>query len=515
MIEAPLHAAPRRTEQAWLPALAGVAAAGLGLGVAELVAGLLSRTLTPVIAVGEAFIDRVPTWLKDLAVEWFGTADKTVLIGGVLVVFAALSAGIGVLTARHRGVGLSAAAALGAVAALAVASRPDSSAGDLLPTIVGAGVSLIALDRLAGRVPAAEVAPDAADGRRTFLRTVGIVGGLGLVAFYAGRWLGRRRSSVEESRDAVALPDQTVEEPPGVDLGVEDAEPWQTPNEVFYRIDTALAVPLVQAETWGLRVHGLVEREVNLTFDELVDMGLVERWVTLTCVSNEVGGYLAGNALWAGVPVADVLAMAGPAADADAVKSTSADGWTAGTPLDVLTDGRDALFAVAMNAEPLPVEHGFPVRMVVPGLYGYVSATKWVVDVEVTRFADFKAYWSTRGWSERGPIKTASRIEVPRSGAGVSAGRVAVAGVAWAQHRGIQSVEVRVDNGQWQRARLAEVPSADTWRQWVWEWDAEPGDHDLQVRATSADGDLQTEEEAPPAPDGATGWHQVTVTVDE
>ena len=514
VIEAPLHAARRRTQPRWPPALASLAAAALGLGVAELVAGLLSRTATPVIAVGEAFIDRVPAWLKDLAVEWFGTADKAVLIGGVLVVFAGLSAAIGVLAARRRTAGLLAAGVLGAVAALAVASRPDSSVGDLLPTIAGAGASLIALDRLAARASATADASDPPAGRRMFLRTTGVVAGLGLVAFLVGRWLGRRRSSVEESRAAVALPDPSVEEPPGVDLGVEGAEPWQTPNEVFYRIDTALAVPLVQAENWSLRVHGLVEREVDLGFDELVDMGLVERWVTLTCVSNEVGGYLAGNALWAGVPVADVLALAGPAADADAVKSTSADGWTAGTPLEVLTDRRDALFAVAMNGEPLPVEHGFPVRMVVPGLYGYVSATKWVVDIEVTRFADFKAYWSTRGWSERGPIKTASRIEVPRPDSGVTAGRVAVAGVAWAQHRGIQAVEVRVDDGPWRRARLADVPSTDTWRQWLWEWDADPGDHDLQVRAITADGELQTEEEAPPAPDGATGWHRVSVTVD-
>ncbi|HMG30660.1 MAG TPA: molybdopterin-dependent oxidoreductase [Jiangellaceae bacterium] len=514
MIETSTLPTQDRTRRLLMPALAGIAAAALGLGVAELVAGLLGRTATPVLAVGEAFIDRVPTWLKDLAVDWFGTADKAVLIGGVLLVFGALSAGIGVLASRNRSAGLFGAAALGAIAALAVWSRPDSTTGDLLPTIVGAGVSLIALDRLTARAPAVEVGTDDADGRRTFMRIVGLVAGLGLVAFFAGRWLGGRRSAVEESREAVALPDQPVVQPPGVDLGVDDAEPWQTPNEVFYRIDTALAVPLVRAETWGLRVHGMVEREVSLTFDDLVAIGLVERWVTLTCVSNEVGGDLAGNALWAGVPVADVLAIAGPAADADAVKSTSADGWTAGTPLDVLTDGRDALFAVAMNGEPLPVEHGFPVRMVVPGLYGYVSATKWVVDVEVTRFADFKAYWSTRGWSERAPIKTASRIDVPRSGASVNAGRVAVAGVAWAQHRGIQAVEVRVDDGPWQRAQLAEVPSTDTWRQWVWEWEADPGDHDLHVRATSADGELQTEEEAPPAPDGATGWHRVNVNVD-
>jgi DMSO/TMAO reductase YedYZ molybdopterin-dependent catalytic subunit len=249
-------------------------------------------------------------------------------------------------------------------------------------------------------------AGETVDGRRTFVRATGIVAGLGAVAFYAGRGFGSRRSSVEQSREAVALPEEAVGQPRGADLEIKGSEPWQTPNEVFYRIDTALSVPLVRAETWRLRVHGLVGQEVNLTFDELVDLGLVESWVTLTCVSNEVGGYLAGNALWTGVPVADVLAMAVPDPDADAVRSTSADGWTAGTPLDVLTDGRDALFAVAMNGEPLPVEHGFPVRMVVPGLYGYVSATKWVVDLEVTRFEDFDAYWTTRGWAEQAPIKT-------------------------------------------------------------------------------------------------------------
>ncbi|HEU0042128.1 MAG TPA: molybdopterin-dependent oxidoreductase, partial [Jiangellaceae bacterium] len=307
------------------------------------------------------------------------------------------------------------------------------------------------------------------------------------------------------------LPDPTV--PAGADLEVSGAEPWQTPNEVFYRIDTALSVPLVRAEDWQLRVHGMVDHEVRLQYSDLVEMGLVDRWLTLTCVSNEVGGGLAGNAFWTGVPIADVLALAGPHPDADAVLSTSQDGWTAGTPLEVLTDGRDALLAVGMNGSPLPVEHGFPVRMVVPGLYGYVSATKWVVDLEVSRFDEFDAYWSTRGWSERGPVKVASRIDVPRGGASVSAGTVAVAGVAWAQHRGIEAVEVRVDGEDWARARLADVPSPDTWRQWVWEWDAAPGRHDLEVRAITADGETQTGERSPVAPDGATGWHRITVEV--
>jgi hypothetical protein len=246
----------------------------------------------------------------------------------------------------------------------------------------------------------------------------------------------------------------------------------------------------------------------------LVALGLVDTWVTLCCVSNQVGGNLIGNAFWTGVRTSDVLGMAGPLAGADAVLSTSQDGWTCGTPLDVLTDGRDSLFAVAMNGEPLPVEHGFPVRMVVPGLYGYVSATKWVVDVEVSRFEDFTAYWSSRGWSERGPVKVASRIDVPSGGANVGSGTVPVAGVAWAQHRGIEAVEVRVDGGEWQPAEIAEVPSADTWRQWVWQWDATPGDHSLEARAITSDGEVQTGDVAPPAPDGATGWHRVDVTVD-
>jgi DMSO/TMAO reductase YedYZ molybdopterin-dependent catalytic subunit len=231
-------------------------------------------------------------------------------------------------------------------------------------------------------------------------------------------------------------------------------------------------------------------------------------------VSNSVGGSLIGNALWTGVRVSDVLGIAGPHPDADAVLSTSHDGWTCGTPLDVLTDGRDSLFAVAMNGEPLPVEHGFPVRMVVPGLYGYVSATKWVVDLEVSRFDEITAYWTSRGWSERGPVKVSSRIDVPRSGATVRSGQVAVAGVAWAQHRGIDAVEVRVDGGPWQRAELGAVPSTDTWRQWVWRWDADEGRHDLDVRAITSDGEVQTEAQRPPAPDGATGWHRVSVTVE-
>jgi DMSO/TMAO reductase YedYZ molybdopterin-dependent catalytic subunit len=318
----------------------------------------------------------------------------------------------------------------------------------------------------------------------------------------------------DASRQAVSLPVLTPAPlPAGTSVDVEGVVPFRVPNPDFYRIDTALVVPRITAQEWSLRIHGMVEREVTLDFATLMGSDLVERDLTLCCVSNEVGGDLIGNALWLGLPIGPLLAQAGPSADADMVLSSSADGWTASTPLDVLTDGRDALLAIGMNGEPLPIEHGFPVRMVVPGLYGFVSATKWVVDLKVTRFDRDQGYWTSRGWSARGPVKTESRIDVPRAGARVPAGRVAVAGVAWAQHRGIDAVQVRVDEGEWQAARLAEVPSVDTWRQWVLAWDATPGQHRLQVRATDGAGEVQTGDQAPVAPDGATGWHTVDVVV--
>jgi DMSO/TMAO reductase YedYZ molybdopterin-dependent catalytic subunit len=283
--------------------------------------------------------------------------------------------------------------------------------------------------------------------------------------------------------------------------------PFITPNASFYRIDTALLVPQLSPDHWRLRVHGLVDHELELTFDDLLKRPLIERDVTLSCVSNEVGGELVGNALWRGARLADVLRDAGVRPEATQLFSTSIDGFTCGTPVAAVMDGRDALLAVAMNGEPLPLKHGFPVRMVVPGLYGYVSATKWLVDLKLTTWDDDVAYWVPRGWAREAPIKTMSRIDVP-SGDTVMAGRTAVAGVAWAPHRGISAVEVRLDDGAYQRARLGAVPSVDTWVQWIDEWDARPGDHVLTVRAIDGEGRLQPEEPADPAPNGAQGWHQ-------
>nr|WP_233149861.1 molybdopterin-dependent oxidoreductase [Kineosporia sp. A_224] len=517
---------------AWAWAGLGVAVTLLALGVAQVVALLTGASTAPLVAVGDAFVDRTPPWLKDFAVATFGTNDKAVLLGGAAVVLLGLGALAGLLARRRAGTASQVVLGLGAVAALAAATRPDAGALAVLPSVVGAIVGSVALSALASRAPGAGVpspagsapaggpssgtVPSGTADRRRFLQVLGVVGAGGAAAVVVGRAVSARLAGGTASRAQVTLPrpaDPAPALPASVEVGVDGVVPFRVPNADFYRIDTALVVPQVDAASWKLRIHGMVEREVTLTYDELVAQPLVERDVTLMCVSNEVGGDLVGNARWLGLPIKPLLEKAGATAGADMVLSSSADGWTCSTPLDVLLDGRDALLAVGMNGEPLPVEHGFPVRMVVPGLYGFVSATKWVVDLEVTRFAEAQAYWTPRGWSEKAPVKTQSRIDVPAAGADVRAGTVAVAGVAWAQHRGIDAVEVRVDDGPWQPAKLGSVPSTDTWRQWVLAWDATPGRHTLAVRATDATGTPQTGDQAPPAPDGATGWHTIQVTV--
>ncbi|MFF5245325.1 molybdopterin-dependent oxidoreductase [Streptosporangium sp. NPDC000095] len=346
----------------------------------------------------------------------------------------------------------------------------------------------------------------------------GAVGGVALagVAGLAGRALSGR-AEVNAARSGITLPlpaKPLPALPAGVDLKIRGLSSFVTPSNDFYRVDTTLSVPQVDPRDWTLTIHGMVDRPVELTFADLMKRAVVEADVTLCCVSNEVGGPYIGNARWLGVSLAAVLRDAGVRKDADMLLSTSADGWTAGTPVDVVMDGRDALLAFGMNGEVLPVDHGFPVRQVVPGLYGYVSATKWVTDIKVTRFDQDEAYWTPRGWSAKGPIKTQSRIDLPRDGASVPAGKTVVAGVAWAQHKGVDAVEVRVDQGEWRQARLAEAPTADTWRQWVLDdWDATPGEHTIEVRATDTTGYTQTAERTPVAPDGATGWHTIRVRV--
>jgi len=489
-----------------LAALAGVLSAVAGLVAGSLTAALLGSRQSPVVAVGSAFIDRTPPWLKDLAIQLFGVHDKTALRVGIIVVLLAVAALAGLLASWAPVAGLLIAGGLALVAVLAAMSRPDAGTSDPLPSVVAGAVSVLVLWTLINRLRQ-QPGPE---GRRGFLQlSAGIA--LGTVAVGGlSRLVGGKRTAVAEARESLRLPlPSSLAAPAGVQA--DGAVPWATPNETFYRIDTALSVPLVAPDDWQLRIHGMVDREITLSFADLVKRRVVHKWVTLCCVSNEVGGDLIGNALWSGVLLKDLLAEAAPAADADAVLATSHDGWTCGTPLETMTDDRQSLLAFAMNGEPLPVEHGFPVRVVVPGLYGYVSATKWVVDLEVSRFDRFDAYWTPRGWSELGPIKTASRIDRPRSEA--KAGQVVVAGVAWHQHVGISAVEVRVDGGPWQRATLAADGGIDTWRQWHWTWDAPRGNHVLQVRAIDAEGNPQTEDEAPPAPDGATGLHTTNLKI--
>jgi DMSO/TMAO reductase YedYZ molybdopterin-dependent catalytic subunit len=329
-----------------------------------------------------------------------------------------------------------------------------------------------------------------------------------------GRQLGERRN-VTAARESVVLPTPAGSPPPPLapEPGISGLTPFVTSNDQFYRIDTALVVPQVDPTTWTLRIHGKVRRELTLTYKQLLARPMIERYITLTCVSNEVGGNLISNALFQGVLLKDLLEEVGPLPGADQLVGRSADGFTAGSPTAVVMDGRDAMLAVGMNGTPLPVEHGFPVRTVVPGLYGYVSGTKWITELELTSFADFDAYWVPRGWSAMGPIKTESRIDTPTDGKTVNAGSVTIAGVAWAQHRGISKVEVRVDNDAWQAAKLDAVPSTDTWRQWFLTWNATSGSHQLQVRATDNAGQTQTSQEADPAPNGASGYHTINVTV--
>ena len=493
----------------------GLVAGLLTVGLSTLVAALLEgvgRTggqAAPIAAVSSAFVDRTPPWLKDLAIAAFGTNDKRALLVGVVVVLAALCALIGVLARTRLTAALVAFSALGAAGVAAVLSRPDASLLDAVPTLLGTVVGLWFLRR--GTRAVDDVGADN-PARRLLLGAAA-----GGSAAYVGGLLWGGSAAATASREAIArAPARAtkISVPAGADLRISGATPFIVPNDDFYRIDTAIVVPRLNADEWRLRVTGMVEREVEIDWNTLQDKPMRESLVTLTCVSNEVGGDLVGNAVWTGWPVRELLAQAGPRLGADMVLQTSADGWTCGTPLTAMTDDRNALLAVRMNGEPLPFEHGFPVRLVVPGLYGYVSACKWVTELKVTTFAEDVGYWTPRGWSAEGPIKTSSRIDVPRSGATVPAGRVAVAGVAWAQHRGIAEVAVQVDDGPWEPTRLAADASIDAWRQWVLDWDATPGSHTLRVRARDMRGTLQSADVRPPAPNGAEGLHTVTVRVE-
>jgi DMSO/TMAO reductase YedYZ molybdopterin-dependent catalytic subunit len=499
----------------------GVVAGAVAIGIAQLVAGIVNPDASPIVTVGQAAIDVAPEWLKSWAIRTFGTNDKLALLWGIGVVLALVAIALGVASVRRAWVGIVGLVAFGILGVAAALARPASGFADALPAVVGAvaaGCALLLLLRSA--TPRAPVGPPADDeaprafDRRRFL-LAGAVGAVAALAAGGSGNLFARRFRADASRAEVRIPapSSPAGAASGSELSVAGLGSFFTPNDRFYRVDTALLVPAVQAEDWRLRVHGMVDREITLNYAQLLARPLIERDITLCCVSNPIGGRYAGNARWIGAPLGDLLAEAGVHPGADQIVSRSVDGFTAGTPTAVATDGRDAMLAVAMNGEPLPLEHGFPVRMIVPGLYGYVSATKWLVDIELTTFDAFDSYWVRRGWAEQAPVKTTSRIDAPTPSGTVRAGRVPVAGVAWAQHRGIEKVELQVDDGPWLEADLAAADTIDTWRQWVVPWEATPGRHTLRVRATDGEGQTQTAELAEPFPDGATGYHTVGVTV--
>ena len=499
-------------------AISGVLAAAVVLGVGELVALPINPDASPFYAVGATTVDRTPAWAREFAIDTFGTNDKPALFIGMSILIVLLGAVAGLLERRRRPIGSVILVLLGAVGVYAAMQRPTADAMYVFPTLVGvvAGVATLRLLITQLEVPLSPGVADSWLPRRQFLLLAGAALAVAAAAGAAGKCVGQRIAGAVANREDFVVPTAADPAPPipaGADIAIAGASTYITPNDDFYRIDTALLVPQLTTDSWELRIHGMVDREMTLSFDDLVARTPIERVITLTCVSNEVGGVLAGNAKWIGYPMKDLLDEVGVHPDADMLLSTSVDGFTVGTPVEIVTDGRDAILAVAMNGEPLPFEHGYPVRQVVPGLYGFVSATKWVTEWELTRFDKVEAYWTQRGWGAQAPIKTSSRIEVPAALAPIEPGQVLVAGTAWAQHRGIEKVEVRVDNGEWQPATLAQEYSIDTWRQWSWMWDAGSGLHTVQVRATDLDGNVQVEERTPPIPGGATGWHTRSFTV--
>ncbi len=541
-----------------LGAIVGLLTAAVAIGVAQLVAGIVGANSSPVVAVQEVAVGLTPPGLKNFAISTFGANDKLVLLCGVLVVLALFAALIGVEAMRRLDFGLAGLVIFAVIGILAAITRPHASAAAVLPTLIGAGAgagALVLLLRAAQPAAAQSSAAQRSTGarrsaaqpsdaqpsdaqpsvqpapgpavragqaaaltgpeRRRFMVISAAAAGTAAVTGLGGRLLSER-TDVTQAQKSLRIPPPAVPAPPlpaGADLKIPGLSPFITPNGTFYRVDTAIVLPEVAPASWQLRIHGMVSREISLTFDELIRRPLTEDYLTLTCVSNPVAGPYIGNARWLGASLASLLRTAGVRAGADQLLCTSADGFTSGAPLQTAIDGRDAMLAVAMNGSVLPVEHGFPVRMVIPGLYGYVSACKWITDIEVTTFAANSAYWAQRGWDQQAPIKTESRIDVPTGQNPVRAGRTSVAGVAWAQHKGIEAVEVRVDRGRWQQARLAAVPDIDTWRQWVWDWDAGPGNHLIEARATDKTGYTQTAAQAPPEPNGATGYPSVSVKV--
>ena len=513
-------------------AATGVLAAIGGIASAHLVAGLTNPAASPVLAVGSVVIDATPTPIKEYAVAQFGTADKPILLASVTLVTLIAAAVAGALSRRRVWLGIGFIVLLTGLATAAAVTRPVAAPSDAIPGLVSAVVGLsilLGLRRALARSgapsrseptaagdavsePPATAYPTSHDGRRQFLIGAAAVtmGAAGAAAF------GQKLSSAELVPQA-NLPtpaDAAGAFPKGVEGQVRGITPLRTSNAAFYRVDTNLTVPRVNADRWQLEIDGMVDKPMTISYRQLMAMPMIERDITLTCVSNEVGGGYVGAARWQGVRLADLLDQVGVRSGADQLLSTAVDGFQIGTPMEVVRDGRDAMIAVGMNGKPLPAIHGFPARIVTPGLYGFVSATKWLTKLTATTYAKDVSYWTKRDWATDAPIKMSSRVDTPRPLSTIKAGMTAIGGVAWAQHIGIDVVEVSIDDGAWQKAKLGPDVGIDYWRQWYLPWNATPGRHAVKVRATDRKGALQVSTRAKPFPNGSSGIQEVVVFVE-
>ena len=545
-------------------ALLGIVAAGSALAISELIAGLFLSAPSLIRTIGQRVIDITPAPVEDWAISTFGTNDKLALITGIVVVSLAIGGLLGLLARNRPGPAAAGFVVFGVVGY--VVGLTDPLANSVLSLVAAAAAAAIGVGVLLGLRSLLRRSPSPAGAgtfgsRRVFLTSSAAAVAVAVGEVLVGRYFANRTQAAVAGREQVTLPSASPSQPATtttaavtVSSAVDDAEavsdasetvasttapastepssepaatgvldptPSQiapvdgvselvTPNEEFYIIDTALSVPRVDLETWTLSFTGLVDTPFSIAYDDLLAMPMVERYVTLCCVSNRVGGGLVGNAKWLGVPLRELVERVGVRPEGTQLIGRSVDEFTVGFPTSAVFDGREALVAVGMNGEPLPLKHGFPARLVVSGLYGYVSATKWLSEVEFAGWDDFDAYWVPRGWAKEAPIKTQSRIDTPQPGR-ITAGANVIAGVAWAQSRGIEKVEIQVDEGPWMEAALPEELSIDSWRQWYLEHDFAPGSHVISVRATDATGATQTAEVQDPRPDGATGYHMVRV----
>ena len=499
----------------------GVLATLLGVAAGHLVAALTDPASSPVLAVGSTVIDLTPTPVKEWAVAQFGTKDKPILIGSVFAGVLVLSALAGLLARKRFLLGAGLLVGLVAIAAAAALTRPTAGVDAALPAVAAGVVGLVALwwlVRLDGSRDGRDRPPRPTNepaSRRGVLISAGVMAAATVAMGFAGRQVARARGMIRDLTLPTAA-DPAPAFPQGIEGKVPGVAPFRTPNDEFYRIDTRLTLPVIDVDTWTLTIDGDVENEVTFTFDDLLGMPLIERDITLTCVSNDIGGPYVSGTRFTGVRLTDLLDRAKVGATADQILSTDVDGMTISTPLDLATDGRDAMIAIAMDGKALPRDHGYPARMVVPGLYGYVSACKWITRMTLTTYAEKTAYWTDRGWATDAPIKLMSRIDTPKPLAKVDAGRTYIGGVAWHQHRGLAGVQVRIDGGEWRDATLGPDAGNDYWRQWYVEWDAGgsgPGQHTLAARAISNDGEVQTAARVTPFPDGATGVQSIVVDV--